>query len=135
VPGHELFPLPGQAQSPNSLGKIKILSVDPDQSVGPGHRHDHPGQEDKGGGHCLVHDPAAQLARGAGGRPARGPPPASFVQTPKSDIYVALLGIALGAMLLGCLLLVLILNRYEFKAKVSALTPSRSDIPGGVERR
>jgi hypothetical protein len=44
-----------------------------------------------------------------------------FVQTPKSDIYVALLGIALGAMLLGCLLLLLILNRYEFKIKVSSL--------------
>jgi hypothetical protein len=59
---------------------------------------------------------------GAGGaRPAGRP--GVFVQTPKSDIYVALLGIALGAMLLGCLLLVLILNRYEFKAKVSALTP------------
>jgi len=26
-------------------------------------------------------------------------------------------------MILGCLLLVLILNRYEFKTKVSALTP------------
>jgi len=36
---------------------------------------------------------------------------------------VALLSIALGAMLLGCLLLVLILNRYEFKTKVSTLTP------------
>jgi hypothetical protein len=44
------------------------------------------------------------------------------VQTPKSDIYVALLGIALGAMVLGCILLLLILNRYEFKTKVSALT-------------
>jgi len=35
---------------------------------------------------------------------------------------VALLGIALGAMILGCLLLLLILNRYEFKTKVSAMT-------------
>ena len=41
-----------------------------------------------------------------------------------------MLGIALGAMLLGCLLLVLILNRYEFKTKVSALDPSRRDGPG-----
>jgi len=41
---------------------------------------------------------------------------------------VALLGIALGAMILGCLLLLLILNSYEFKTKVSALTapPSTS---------
>jgi len=45
-------------------------------------------------------------------------------QTPKSDIYVTLLGIALGAMILGCLLLVLILNRYGFSTKVSALTPA-----------
>ena len=43
-----------------------------------------------------------------------------FVQTPKSDIYVALLGVALGAMVLGCLLLVLVLQRYEFKTKVSS---------------
>jgi len=35
---------------------------------------------------------------------------------------VALLGIALGAMLLGCILLLLILNRYEFKTKVATLT-------------
>jgi hypothetical protein len=31
-----------------------------------------------------------------------------------------MLGVALGAMLLGCLLLLLILNRYEFKTTVSA---------------
>ena len=53
-------------------------------------------------------------ARPAGGRPG------VFVQTPKSDIYVALLGVALGAMVLGCLLLVLVLQRYEFKTKVSS---------------
>jgi hypothetical protein len=35
-----------------------------------------------------------------------------------------LLGIALGAMILGCLLLVLILNQYGFSTKVSALIPS-----------
>jgi hypothetical protein len=58
---------------------------------------------------------------GGGSRPAARP--GVFVQTPKSDIYVALLGIALGAMILGCLLLLLILNRYGFSTKVSALTP------------
>jgi len=42
-----------------------------------------------------------------------------YVQAPKSDVYVALLGVALGAMILGCLLLVLVLQRYEFKTKVS----------------
>jgi len=35
-----------------------------------------------------------------------------------------MLGIALGAMILGCLLMVLILKRYDFKTKVSALTPA-----------
>ena len=49
--------------------------------------------------------------------------PGVFVQAPRSDIYVALLGVALAAMIIGCLLLVLILNRYGFSTKVSALTP------------
>ncbi len=68
----------------------------------------------------------AASSGGGGSRPAARP--GVFVQTPKSDIYVALLGISLGAMILGCLLLVLILNSYEFKTKVSALTvpPSTS---------
>lgn len=63
---------------------------------------------------------AASSGGGGGSRPAARP--GVFVQTPKSDIYVTLLGIALGAMILGCILLVLILNAYEFKTKVSALT-------------
>ena len=74
----------------------------------PRHRHDRPGQESKGGGHCLVYDPPEGLA-------VRGPPPRAgggrpgvFVQAPRSDIYVAMLGVALGAMILGCLLLFLV---------------------------
>ncbi|MFO0909880.1 MAG: hypothetical protein U0794_16285 [Isosphaeraceae bacterium] len=51
-----------------------------------------------------------------------------YVQAPKSDIYVALLGVALGAMVLGCLLLLLVLNRYEFKTTVSALIPASSSV-------
>lgn len=47
-----------------------------------------------------------------------------FVPTPKSDIFVALLGVALGAMVLGCLLLLLVLNQYGFQTKVSAVTPA-----------
>jgi len=54
--------------------------------------------------------------------------PGVFVQTPKSDIYVVMLSIALGAMLLGSLLMILILNRYEFKVKVSALTPASTSM-------
>jgi len=46
------------------------------------------------------------------------------VQSPKSDIYVALLAIALGAMVVGCLFLILVWNRYEFKVKPTALAPS-----------
>jgi len=38
------------------------------------------------------------------------------VQAPKPDIFVAMLGIALGAILLACLLMILILWRYDFKA-------------------
>jgi len=45
-----------------------------------------------------------------------------FVQSPKSDIYVALLGVSLGAMFLGCLLLLLVMNRYGFSTKVSSRT-------------
>jgi hypothetical protein len=64
---------------------------------------------------------SGRAASGGAGRPAARP--GVFVQTPKSDIYVTLLGIALGAMILGCILLVLILNRYEFKTSVSMLAP------------
>ena len=51
-------------------------------------------------------------ARG-GGRPAGRP--GVYVATPQSDIYVTLLGVALGSMLLSVLLLVLRLAQYEFK--------------------
>jgi hypothetical protein len=52
-----------------------------------------------------------------GGRPAGRP--GVYVATPQSDIYVTLLGVALGSMLLSILLLVLRLSQYEFK-----ITPS-----------
>jgi len=48
-----------------------------------------------------------------GGRP--GGRPGVFVTTPKSDVYVALLGVALGSMLLATTLLTLIFSRYDFK--------------------
>lgn len=57
--------------------------------------------------------------------PARaGARPGVFVQTPKSDIFVAMLAIALGAMVVGSLLMVLILNQYEFKLKVAGISPA-----------
>jgi hypothetical protein len=50
-----------------------------------------------------------------------GARPGVFVQAPRSDIYVTLLGIALGAMVIGSILLALILARYDFKVKATAL--------------
>jgi hypothetical protein len=44
------------------------------------------------------------------------------VQSPKSDIYVTMLGIALGAILIASLLLIMIFSRYGFSTKVSALS-------------
>jgi len=46
--------------------------------------------------------------------------PGVFVQAPKSDIFVALLGISLGAILLATLLMVLLFSQYGFSTKVSA---------------
>jgi hypothetical protein len=54
-------------------------------------------------------------SRPTGGRPG------VFVQSPQSDIYVVMLSIALGAILLGCLLLALIMNQYGFSTQVSSL--------------
>ena len=53
---------------------------------------------------------ASRPAAARGGAGGRG----VFVQTPKSDIFVVMLGIALGSIVLGCLLLLLLLNRYEW---------------------
>lgn len=54
---------------------------------------------------------ATPAARGArpGGRPG------IFVAKPKSDIYVALLGVSLGSMLLAITLLVVLWSGYDFK--------------------
>ena len=48
------------------------------------------------------------------------------MQSPKSDIFVALLGIALGAILISCILMFVMLYRYNFSTKVSAVVPSAS---------
>jgi hypothetical protein len=73
----------------------------------------------------TVASPRPAGGRSAGGRSAGGRP-GVFVQAPKSDLYVALLGVALGAMFLGCILLLLVLQRYEFKLKAASLTPTAS---------
>jgi hypothetical protein len=51
-----------------------------------------------------------------------------MVPAARSDEYTVLLGIALGAILLGCLFLILVLNRYGFATKVSARTGSPAPI-------
>jgi hypothetical protein len=47
--------------------------------------------------------------------------PGVFVQAPKSDIYVALLGISLAAILLATLLMVVLFSQYGFSTKVSSI--------------
>jgi hypothetical protein len=44
--------------------------------------------------------------------------PGVFVQAPKSDIYVALLGISLASIVLATLLMTLLLSQYGFSTKV-----------------
>ncbi|MDE2507028.1 MAG: hypothetical protein KGM43_07445 [Planctomycetota bacterium] len=72
--------------------------------------------------------PAGKKSGGTRGGGGAGGRPGVYVQTPKSDIFVVMLGVALGAMVIGTLLMVLILNSYGFKTKVSAVTPT----PTGV---
>lgn len=60
-------------------------------------------------------------ARPAGGRPG------VYVQTPRSDIFVVMLGIALGAILLGCLFLFIVWGRYGFAIK-AAMAPSAAPV-------
>jgi hypothetical protein len=59
---------------------------------------------------------AVRPAAKAGAAKPRG----VYVQSPQSDIYVTLLGISLGSMLLACLFLFLVWNRYELKTKPTA---------------
>ena len=50
--------------------------------------------------------------------PARRP--GVLVQSPKSDIYVVMLGIALGAIIVSCLLMIRLFSTYGFSTKASA---------------
>jgi hypothetical protein len=54
--------------------------------------------------------------------------PGVLVQSPKSDIYVVLLGVALGAIVISCILMLILWGRYEFKTKVAAQTPAPSAV-------
>jgi hypothetical protein len=55
--------------------------------------------------------------RGNSAPAARTNRPGVYVASPKSDIYVTLLSVSLGAMVLACLLLTVLLNEYGFKLK------------------
>jgi len=61
-------------------------------------------------------------SRGASGstttRAAAPRRPGVLVQAPKSDIYVTLLGISLGAIIMACLLMTMILTQYGFSVSV-----------------
>jgi hypothetical protein len=46
--------------------------------------------------------------------------PGVFVQAPKSDIYVTLLGISLAAIVLATLLMIMLFSQYGFSTKVGA---------------
>ena len=53
--------------------------------------------------------------------------PGVLVQSPKSDIYVAMLGIALGAIIIACILMIVLFSKYSFSTKVSGLmAPSQA---------
>ena len=49
-----------------------------------------------------------------------------LVQSPKSDIYVVLLGVSLGAIVISTILMIVLFSRYSFKTKVTALPPAAS---------
>ena len=63
--------------------------------------------------------PKAAAKPRAGARQAAGGARGVYVQTAKSDIYVVMLGISLGAVLLGCLFLLLEWKKYDFSLKAS----------------
>src|SRR5690242_16051134 len=72
----------------------------------------------------LRSNPAA--SRGRGRAPAGRAPVGGgrvFVQAPKSDVYVAMLGVALGAIIIGSLLLLLRWRDYDFAIKPGLIAP------------
>jgi len=66
---------------------------------------------------------SGRASRGGSARPQAGRP-GIYLQTPKSDIFVTMLAIALGAIFLGCMMLVIVMGRYGFSIKAASLTPN-----------
>lgn len=69
---------------------------------------------------------SGRAASPAPARGAAGGRPGVYVQSPKSDVFVALLGVSLAAMLIACILLILVWKRYEFttKAALTSVAPA-----------
>jgi hypothetical protein len=49
-----------------------------------------------------------------------------YVQQPKSDVYVVLLGLSLFAVLLACLFLFLVFSKYDLKTKPTAMAVAQA---------
>ncbi len=56
-----------------------------------------------------------------------------YVQSPKSDVYVTLLGISLGSLLLACLLLFLVYSKYDMKTTPTARLDAGTLAPASLE--
>ena len=62
----------------------------------------------------------------AGRSAAAARPRGVLVQSPKSDIYVVLLGVSLSAIVIATILMIVLFSRYSFSTKVSAVPPAAS---------
>ncbi len=69
----------------------------------------------------------SSTTRAAATTPARRPG-GVLVQSPKSDIFVALLGVSLGAIVVSCLLLLILFSNYGFSTKVSSVSSPPANI-------
>lgn len=67
-------------------------------------------------------NPSGASRASAAPRGARG----VLVPAAKSDIYVALLGISLAAVVISCILMALLMMKYEWKVSVSSAAPTPS---------
>jgi hypothetical protein len=59
---------------------------------------------------------------------ARAARPGVFVQRPKSDIYVAMLGVALGVTFLATILLALLMNGYKWQINPPGLLSAPAEL-------
>lgn len=75
----------------------------------------------------------SRLRSGRGSNPSAGSRAAAaprargvLVPAAKSNVYVALLGISLAAVVISCILMAILLNQYEWKVSVSSSAPTPS---------